>query len=296
MSVDITHEGALKQFKVTFESEAWPPIRGIFHAAGIVDDQRLAELSPDALYRVLDPKIQGAWLLANIFSDTALESVVFFSSAASLMGSIGAAHYCAANAFWDSYAYYLRAKGIAATVINLGPVAGIGMTQGHDAYFARQGILPLDRKQALSALTVSISKQRTHLMPISIKWDLFLKQAPNSAPFLHYLRQEYAKEKAASGNHLIAKQKGADSAHVDLDIKRMVAALKKHVTILLKSNETDIDAEHPLNRFGFDSIMAVQLQNEIEAYYKIMIPTEHITASTINALAERIRQATGKER
>ena len=108
------------------------PIKGVFHCAGVLEDAALVNVSADGLKKVLRPKVNGAVNLMTAINQSQLDVVVFFSSAASVLGSPGQASYMAANSFLDSYSYYLQSQGVSAMSINWGPWDNTGMTEDKD--------------------------------------------------------------------------------------------------------------------------------------------------------------------
>lgn len=103
--------------------EPGKPLRGVFHAAGVLDDGLIDTQTPDRLAAVLAPKLGGWHLLeravAQVTSGTK-PFVVHFSSMASLLGSPGQSNYCAANGALDALAI-TATTATAATTPNLGP-------------------------------------------------------------------------------------------------------------------------------------------------------------------------------
>ena len=104
-----------------------PPLRGVVHAAGVLDDGVLSEQTRERLAGVMAPKIPGAWHLHRLTRGQPLDFFVLFSSIASLVGSGGQGGYAAANAFLDALAHRRRAEGLPATTINWGAWADAGM-------------------------------------------------------------------------------------------------------------------------------------------------------------------------
>ena len=102
------------------------PVRGIFHAAAVLDDSTLMRLDAEKLERVRLPKVEGAKNLNDLAPDS-LDYFVLFSSAASVMGSPGQANYSAANAYLDALAHRRHAEGKPALSINWGPWAEVGL-------------------------------------------------------------------------------------------------------------------------------------------------------------------------
>jgi acyl transferase domain-containing protein/NAD(P)-dependent dehydrogenase (short-subunit alcohol dehydrogenase family)/acyl carrier protein len=107
-----------------------PPIRGVIHAAGVLDDGPLLEMSRASLNAVLRPKVDGAWQLHRLTADDPVEWFLLFSSAASVLGSPGQGNYCAANAFLDGLAAHRQGRDLPSMSICWGPWADVGMAAG----------------------------------------------------------------------------------------------------------------------------------------------------------------------
>ncbi|KAK7949211.1 uncharacterized protein PG986_010097 [Apiospora aurea] len=75
---------------------------------------------------VRQPKVEGSIRLANLFRDETLEFFVFFSSVACVTGNPGQANYAAANMALASLAQQRRRMRLSASVINIGPILGVG--------------------------------------------------------------------------------------------------------------------------------------------------------------------------
>ncbi len=143
------------------------PLRGVVHAAGVLDDALLTEQTPQRLARVYAPKVAGTLHLHELTQGAPLDFFVLFSSLAGLFGSAGQSSYAAANSFLDGLAVRRRALGQPATSIAWGPWADAGMAARLDERArARQRQLGLDALTTtvgLSLLEQALASERTVL-------------------------------------------------------------------------------------------------------------------------------------
>ncbi|NJR64506.1 MAG: SDR family NAD(P)-dependent oxidoreductase, partial [Leptolyngbyaceae cyanobacterium CRU_2_3] len=105
--------------RVLARAETLPPLRGIFHLAGILEDGVLLRQNWTRFAEVMAAKMRGAWLLHTQTQHLDLDYFVLFSSVASLLGSPGQGNYAAANAFLDALAQHRRHQGQAGLSIEL---------------------------------------------------------------------------------------------------------------------------------------------------------------------------------
>ncbi|MDJ1175532.1 type I polyketide synthase [Roseofilum capinflatum] len=132
-----------------------PPLKGVIHAAGLLDDGVLQQMTWERFTQVLAPKVAGAWYLHQFTKDLPLDFFVCFSSITSLLGSPGQGNYAAANGFLDAIAAYRRSLGLPGLSINWGPWANIGLAARMGAQqqnrLADQGIQMIPSEQGLQA-------------------------------------------------------------------------------------------------------------------------------------------------
>ncbi|KAK7714551.1 NRPS, partial [Diaporthe eres] len=126
ISNDITSKAAVEGLVGTIRRE-WPPIAGIMHGAMVLQDAVFSEMSHETMTKVLRPKVLGAIYLDQLFqSDHPLDFFIFFSSLASASGNRGQSNYSAANMFMTAKTFERRRKGLAASVLHIGAVMGVG--------------------------------------------------------------------------------------------------------------------------------------------------------------------------
>lgn len=114
--------GALQELR-----SSGPAIRGVVHAAGVLADRALLDLTAEDLRSVLEPKVLGGQHLHELTRDDPLDWFALFSSAAGVLGSPGQANYAAANAYLDGLAAHRRQLGLPGVSIDWGPWASAGM-------------------------------------------------------------------------------------------------------------------------------------------------------------------------
>ncbi|KAK0741489.1 polyketide synthetase [Schizothecium vesticola] len=134
---DITDKVALSAL-VTEIRRDWPPIAGVAHGAMVLDDISFFEMPFEKMQKVLGPKVQGAVYLDELFHDESLEFFVLFSSVTAIAGNRGQSAYTTANMFMSSLATQRRARGVAASILHIGAVIGVGYINRSfsDAIFA----------------------------------------------------------------------------------------------------------------------------------------------------------------
>ncbi|MBE9080311.1 SDR family NAD(P)-dependent oxidoreductase, partial [Romeria aff. gracilis LEGE 07310] len=155
---DVSNRTALAELLQPYRQGPYP-LRGIIHAAGLIDDATLPHQSWEKFARVMAAKVQGSWHLHQLTLDWPLDRFVLFSSAASLLGSAGQANYAAANAFMDASAHHRRSQGRPAVSINWAAWQQSGLAKSDRAQqrLAAQQLKSLESEQGLAILTHLLS-------------------------------------------------------------------------------------------------------------------------------------------
>ena len=137
-----------------------PPLRGILHAAGSVDDGMLSEQSWSRFERVMAPKVRGTLNLHEMTRSAPLDFFVMFSSGAAVLGSPGQSNYAAANSFLDSLAYVRLANGQPALSINWGSWSEVGMaaevSEQHHRRWAALGLKLIEPQAGVQMLQQAV--------------------------------------------------------------------------------------------------------------------------------------------
>lgn len=158
LQADLAKEPTLQQVLSPFLSPSSglrPPLKGIFQLAGQIDDGILQQQAEARFESVMAPKVEGTWHLHQLTRHLDLDCFVLFSSAASLIGSVGQSNYAAANAFLDAIAHLRHREGLPALSINWGAWSGTGLAAHPLAteQLARTGVQPIPPETGLEILT-----------------------------------------------------------------------------------------------------------------------------------------------
>ncbi|MBI4587208.1 MAG: polyketide synthase dehydratase domain-containing protein, partial [Candidatus Rokubacteria bacterium] len=281
-AVDVADEAGLASFLEAFRGDGWPPIRGVWHLAGVLEDRLLEQLDVPALDAVLRPKVVGGWLLHRLLDDAALDFFVLFSSAGSLLGQPGQANYAAANAFLDALAHHRRAQRRPALSINWGAWAELGFaaTPGGRRlarHAAVQGIAGIPPRQGLELLERLLAQGATQAAVLPVNWPRYRRvHGAGSEPLL---LSELAREQtdvapgaggprpkgSLSRDALIAAEPGERQRVLESYLRDLVARA-------LGLPASDLDMRQPLNTLGLDSLMAVQVKNRVETDLGVIVP------------------------
>jgi phthiocerol/phenolphthiocerol synthesis type-I polyketide synthase C len=259
-------------------SASMPPLRGVVHAAGVLDDGILQRLDERRLRDVMAPKVEGAWNLHTLTRDTALDFFVLFSSAASLLGSPGQAHYAAANAFLDALAWHRRAEGRPALSINWGPWAEVGLAtrpeqqhhltqHGIEAMPAADGVRTLSKLLGLSATQVAV------LCVDWARWRSEFRQGLNPPLIADLLSAPVGTPAAGDANGREASLNDALRRAGPEERQRLIESyLRDQAASKLGLTPSRLDVQLPLNHLGLDSLIAVELRTQIERDLGIVVP------------------------
>ncbi|MHA7699481.1 type I polyketide synthase [Mycobacterium sp. ML4] len=161
-----------------------PPLAGVAHLAGLLDDGLLPQQNLRRFRTTLAPKAFAAWHLHRLTRNDDLEFFIMYSSVSSVLGSPGQANYAAANALLDGLVADRNAQGLTATSVNWGPWAKGGMAASHAARvnLGAQGLIPLEPTAALSALGEIVTEGTGQATVIKANWQRAAKMLGGSRP------------------------------------------------------------------------------------------------------------------
>jgi acyl carrier protein len=258
-----------------------PPLRGIIHAAGVWEGGVLLQQDWNRFFEVLAPKVQGAWNLHELTQSLALDFFVSFSSGASVLGAAGLGDYASANSFLDALAHYRQAKGLPGSSINWGPWAGLGMVRSvtdlDSQRWSEHGMGLIPPELALYALAQVIRQDTPQISVLPINWVKLRSGIPALAEstFIRELAVEGAKPEPESAAKPANKTLIAELLLVKDPVEQrqiLAGKLQGQAARVLRLPLPTLDVNRPLNQFGLDSLMALELRNRMQAEWGIAIP------------------------
>ena len=177
--VDVSRESEVREVLQGIPADY--PLRGIFHAAGTLDDGVLLQQSWSRFQKVMAPKVDGSWNLHCLSRELPVEYFVLFSSAACLLGSPGQGNHAAANAFLDALAHRRKAMGLPGVNSRLGRVGRTGAAahQAARKLFAEMGVGSMPPDLALRAMECIMENgtaQVVILLSIGAGWRTGLRR------------------------------------------------------------------------------------------------------------------------
>jgi acyl transferase domain-containing protein/SAM-dependent methyltransferase len=146
-------DAARMQEVVSAVRARWGGLHGVLHAAGVLNDQPLAEVTRDGLMQTLRAKVRGTAVLHEVTRGEPLEMFVLFSSMASSVALPGQAAHVAGCAFQDAFAHQRARQGLPACAIDWGlwGETGVVAAPAKVRELARLGARPLSTREGIEA-------------------------------------------------------------------------------------------------------------------------------------------------
>jgi acyl transferase domain-containing protein/acyl carrier protein len=305
VAADIADEASVQEL-LTRVQVTLPTLRGIFHAAAVLDDAPIAQLTRTQVETAMAAKARGAWHLHRYTRDLPLEHFVMFSSIASLVGGTGQASYVMACAYLDGLAHYRRARQLPAVSIHWGALGEVGMTTRYadaERYLRASGIGLLTPRQAVQLLDKAVRWNPIEIGMASMDWRAWSRLYPSCGQSPRYADlfgarpgsdgtgttngpPAHKSERTSQGNRCTATPEEREPLILEFLVESLARALQ------LAPGK--IDRHAPLPSLGMDSMSAMDLQADMETQLAIKVPMlELMKGNSLAQLAQLINTQMG---
>lgn len=267
------------------------PVRGVFHAAGVLDDGMLSEQTAERFAAVMAPKVRGGWALHDLTLADPVEHFVLYSSAAAVLSSPGQGNYAAANAFLDGLAHYRWARGLPSLSVNWGSWSDVGMAAGlgetHQRRWAAMGlklITPDAGMDMLAEMLADGAGPQTIVIPMSTG------RPSGQAPALFADLAGGAKSRVEDTEPAIdimselracaeKEREKVFESYVSGQVRRALA---------LPANYA-VDVHESLLNLGMDSLMAMEVRNRLQSGVGIRVSiSDLLEGASVAKLARKV--------
>jgi amino acid adenylation domain-containing protein len=261
--------------------QGFPPLRGVIHAAGLLDDGIILKQNWQRFLQVMAPKVQGGWNLHQLTLNDELDFFVLFSSSSSLLGSAGQSNYAAANLFLDALASYRQGMGQKGLAINWGAWSDIGITarlqmnawleeKGEGSLTPQQGLLALERlmQEASGICQWGV---------MTIDWSKYLTGQLIDTPFFQgFIKHAQPERQVRSDNsQTLSLAKTLSRLTPEACAEQLRGHVCKCVSLILGVAMDVLEDDHEETGFfklGMDSLTSIELRNELQASLSLPLP------------------------
>jgi short-subunit dehydrogenase/acyl carrier protein len=272
--------------------QARGPLRGIVHAAGVLDDGILENQTPQRFARVMAPKASGAWRLHVATQAKPLDFFVCFSSMASLLGSAGQAPYAAANAFLDGLAHLRRSRGLPALTLNWGPWADAGMAAGLHSRLQAHGEKMIDPALGMRLFGHALGQDAAQLGVMHVDWAQFAGTYPGPE-FLERLVSPAAAKAATPIPDILDRLRAAPAGQ---RAELLTEFVQQEAAAVLGHPADAVSRTTGFAQMGMDSLGAIDLRTRLEWALQCRLPTTlAFDFPNIDALSARLGEQLAKD-
>ncbi|MCP3924334.1 MAG: SDR family NAD(P)-dependent oxidoreductase, partial [Desulfobacterales bacterium] len=276
--VDVSEKDEVKDLIQNIDDK-YGLLNGIIHSAGVTFDNFIFKKSIKEFKQVLAPKVSGTINLDEATKDQNLDFFVLFSSGASVLGNIGQADYAIANAFMDRFAYsrnekvLLNKRSGQTLAFNwlLWKEGGMKVDISAEKMMTRNtGMIPMKSNSGIQAFYEGLISKHGQLMVMEGE----LKQMRSL-----YIKKSYIQDQR---NNTVKPQTVNQSPLKE----KVVELLKRLLASSLKLPINRVNSTAPLEKYGIDSILAMELTNQLEKTFGSLSKTLFFEYQTIDELTQ----------
>ena len=285
---DVCDRAALARVMESIDSGG-RPLRGVVHAAMVLDDALVVNQSAGSFEKSFDPKALGAFNLHELTRERALDFFVLLSSVTTTFGNPGQSNYVAGNLYLESLALRRLSLGLPAVAVGFGPIGDAGYLARNerlrDTLEARTGGVALSAREALDHLERLLREGRSGVAVANLDWRV-LRRTLSTARTNRFALLDPFTEEGGKGDDIHELLAGMSESEVQETVTEL---LSEQVAKVLRLPVERIERNASIYDLGMDSLMAVELHMAVEEHFHIHVPVMAVTeGASIAALAGRI--------
>jgi len=269
LGADISKEEEVQRLISSLKAE-FGKINGIIHGAGIAGDGFLIRKDESIFNQVVDPKINGMWLLDMATREETLEFFIVFSSAVTLIPSAGQGDYTAANSYIDAFASQRSSEGKKTLCINWPAWSETGMAYDHGMIDTDMLFKPISTKDALDIFDLLLGSMitRAYVGELNYKTISALK---GEIPILiaENIKEQVKKYESARLQANTESDKPLSDIVINGIERDKVSITQAKIARIWAQvfDVNEIDIYKDFYDMGGDSILAAQLIKDIDKSY-----------------------------
>jgi len=279
-SADVSDISRLAEIFVQIDQKL-PALKGVMHAAMVLDDKGLQDMARSSLEKVINAKAKGAWNLHQLTAERDLDFMVLFSSISSLVGNAGQSNYVAANNFLDQLAIYRKGQNLPCLSINWGVFQETGVVARNQhlaKHLSNIGITPFSSTDATLALGLALSHPQAQLGIMDVDWHRFADLLPKGSGNSRFkLLESIGSSDNAKKDERLLKTTFCDTTS-DERLSIIKEMLSQSVAVVMRMDLDDIKPAQRLRDLGLDSLMAVEIDLEFSSRTGLDIPTAELAS------------------
>lgn len=285
--------------KLLRELRSLGPLKGIVHAAMVLEDGLISNLTRDRNRAVIEVKADGASNLDRLTRSDELDMFLLFSSATTMIGNPGQANYVAANGYLEGLARSRRAAGLPALAIGFGAIADAGFLSRNaevgDILARKIGKTALKAKNALAFVEQIILNDSGEIdaaavMVAEIDWESAASLPITATPLFSAIPRHAANIGSGDGEQvdLAALVEGKTNEEAQGILHGFLAA---EIASILKIAEDSIKLDKVLKDIGLDSLMMMELSTGFQQKTGIDIPLSGMSdGATIGDVVRKLHE------
>ncbi|WP_204800808.1 sulfolipid-1 biosynthesis phthioceranic/hydroxyphthioceranic acid synthase [Mycobacterium riyadhense] len=260
------------------------PVRGVLHAAAVVEDATLTNITDELIDRDWAPKVYGSWNLHRATSEQPLDWFCLFSSGAALLGSPGQGAYAAANSWVDAFAHWRRAQGLPASAIAWGAWGEVGRA----TFLAEGGEIMISPDEGAYAFETLLRHDRTYTGYIPILGAPWLADLVRRSPWGEMF--ESTGQSTRGPSKFRAELLALPQDEWPARLRRLIV---EQASVILRRT---VDADRPFIEYGLDSLGMLEMRTHLETETGIRLSPKVIaTHNTARALAQHLADMLAEE-